>query len=239
MENFEQRFLLFKKKYEDFIARNQAEIFERFKQQLNSFTNSYQVVKKLVDKINKHEAPDFNVFTIWGVSHLEVVTHTPFLEGLLSPEGSHGQKALFLNSFLEECATLSPEDISSPGWKVFREKEHVDLRIVNYEIMKAVFIENKVYSDAHSGQLSKYYKIFEDQYECNGKFIYLTIEGDFPSEAGFDESIYPKERMEIKCLSYRHDITKWLFNVLGYVSAPKVRDSLNQYIELINKGDWR
>jgi hypothetical protein len=239
LENFQRRFLLFKKQYEDFVSNKKAEISARFEQQYTSFINSYQIVNKLAEKIEKHEAPEFNVFSIWGIGHLEVITHTPFLEELLNPKGSHGQKDLFLKSFLDEFTNFTEAEKSSEDWKVLREREKVDLRIVNYELMKAVFIENKIYSDAHSGQLSRYYKIFEEQFKCDGEFIYLTIDGDYLNDDGFDETIYPKNKMKLKRLSYRQDITKWLSDIARFIHAAKVKDSLNQYVELIHKENWR
>ena len=83
LENFKRRFLLFKKQYENFVSSKRAEISTRFEQQYTSFINSYQIVNKLAEKIEKHEAPEFNVFSIWGVGHLEVIIHTPY--AILTP----------------------------------------------------------------------------------------------------------------------------------------------------------
>lgn len=238
-DSFQNRFFLFKNQYENFVASKQTEILSSFQQKYTSFSNSYQIVKKLVDEIEQKKASEFNVFSIWGVGHLEAVTHTPFLAELLNPVGSHGQKELFLTSFLKQFTLFSEEEINSSDWKVICEKERVDLRIVNYRLMKAVFIENKVYSDAHSGQLSRYYKIFEEQFNCNGKFIYLSIEGDYPNKEGFDSTIYPEEKMDFDCLSYRPEILNWLVKTQNCVQASKVRHSLIQYIDLIQKRNWR
>lgn len=237
----EEQFNKFLKRYEEFKKQHEIEILERFTQDYQSFINSYQVVKNLVDELNRKEAQEFNVFSILDRGHLEVLTHTPFLANLLNPKSSHGQKNLFLRLFLMELSNYSKSIVESDAfdhnWFVVKESEFVDLRIVNYSLRKAIFIENKIYTDAHSGQLSRYFQLWKDGYfGGNGAFIYLTLHGDEPNDSGFDpDAIYDKAKImeQLICLSYQINICVWLEKAISQIEAPRVKQTVKQYIDLI------
>jgi hypothetical protein len=233
----EKQFLEFKKRYDEFEKKQQAEILEKFKQDFHRFNSSYQAVTGLADELDRNEAPQFNVFSILDRGHLEVLTHTPFLAELLNPRGTHGQKDLFLRCFLRKILKYSPAEASDPNWHVIKEYEYVDLRIFNYSLRKAIFIENKIYTDAHSGQLSRYFSLWENHYSKNGAFIYLTPDGKAPNETGFDDLVYKKDEIMkvLLCLSYKEDICNWLEETLFQIASPKVRETIIQYIDLIKK----
>ena len=59
-----------------------------------------QSTLNILEENNSH-GNNFNLLKICGVSNSEVFTHTPILKELLDPEGTHGQKDLFLKSFVE------------------------------------------------------------------------------------------------------------------------------------------
>lgn len=234
----EKQFIKFKKRYEEFEKQQKAEIFESFKQDFHRFGNSYKVVNGLVGELNRKEAPEFNVFSILDRGHLEVLTHTPFLASLLDPKGTHGQKGLFLRCFLVRILGYTETEASDQNWFITKESEYVDLRILNYSLRKAIYIENKIYTDAHSGQLSRYYRLWKEGYfEGNGAFIYLTIDGRKPNDAGFDEDILRKSEIVkyLICLCYKKDIYNWLKEAVLQVESSRVRETVNQYIDLIKK----
>jgi len=233
----EKQFLKFKKRYDEFEKKQRTEILEKFKQDFHRFNNSYQAITGLADELDRNEAPEFNVFSILDRGHLEVLTHTPFLAELLNPRGTHGQKGLFLRCFLRKILNYSPAEASDPNWYVIKEYEYVDLRIFNYSIRKAIFIENKIYTDAHSGQLSRYFSLWKNHYFENGAFIYLTPDGKAPNEAGFDDLVWKKDEIMkvLLCLSYKEDICNWLEETLFQIVSPKVRETIIQYIDLIKK----
>ena len=50
---------------------------------------------------NKAVASGFNIFRLLSVAHREVHTHSALLADFLNPDGRHGQRHLFLDSFLK------------------------------------------------------------------------------------------------------------------------------------------
>lgn len=181
-------------------------------------------------------APEWNVFRLMGMERYEVAFHTPFLYELLIPYGSHGQGSLFLNTFLLMVAGFSEDEIGHPNWHVRREHEYIDLRIVNGVLRKAVFIENKIDTKAHSGQLSHYFDLWKNNYPEGGAFIYLTIDGMKPPEEGFDPNCSDtRGELENSLLlrSYRMDIHNWLESILERIKSEKVKQSIIQYINTI------
>ena len=233
------QFIDFKKRYEVFVSLHHVEFINNFKQNYQRLSNSFQILTNLVEELDRKEAQEFNIFSILDRGHHEVLTHTPFLAELLNPKGSHGQDNLFLRLFLTQSLNFSENDACDPNWFVIKESEHVDLRVVNYFLRTAVFIENKIYTDAHSGQLSRYFKIWkEGVFQGNGAFVYLTPLGNMPGDYGFDDIGYPENPKdsilkELIRLSYRKDISGWLEKALPQIQAPKVYQTVKQYINLI------
>ncbi len=229
-------FLRFKARYEQFEGSHQLEIISHFKRDFRKFQRGYHTINSLVDELEKREAHAFNIFTVLDIGRYEVRTHTPFLAELLNPRGSHCQKNLFLCAFLKDTLNFCETDACHGGWYVIREEEHVDLKILNHTIGKAVFIENKVDSDAHSAQLSRYYTLWkEGLFKGRGAFIYLTPEGNEPSDAGFENRKYPKQVVmkDLKLFSYRTHIANWLERTLPLIQAPRVRETVYQYLQII------
>ena len=239
LDDFQQKFITFSNNYLNFQQTHRKESEQKFIVKFKNFQKSHKLFSQLSDEINFYKAEEFNIFSIWNTGHLEVVTHTPFLAALIDPNGKHGQKRIFFNKFMRKFSNLSDEEILSDGWKIICEQERVDLKIVNFKLMKAIFIENKVYSSAHSGQLSRYYKIFKDTFNSDGSFIYLTVDGEYPNDEGFDDTVFDRNNMNIKCISYKVDIYNWLHEIVNKIKAPKVRETIDQYLELLKKDNWR
>lgn len=223
-------------------------------QQTVSLLNDFKRLKPRIKECREEEllrqrdyAPEWNVFRVLGVESKEAEFHTPFLFGLLKPDGAHGQGRLFLDSFLarigDKVPGLSQDDVSDPNWYVEREVEQVDLRICNNRLKKGIYIENKVYTPTRKGQLSKYVKLWQHYYENadrDGGIFYLTVHGDEPPDAAFDaegqfmRSEIEREFGKIRLLSYKRDIRNWLDGMVGSVKPQKLRQSISQYIEVIN-----
>jgi len=232
----EENFSIFKQKYYKFITEHRAELTENFRKSYTKLQCNYKIVKELVTELDRKLSIDFNIFSILDRGRYEVRTHTPFLAELLNPKGLHGQQNLFLSSFLIDLLNISKNNANDPEWNVAKESGYIDLRIVNYNLKKAVFIENKIYTDAHSGQLSKYFKRWKEGYfKGNGAFIYLTPNGDEPASAGFNEKIFQKNEImkEMKLFSYNNDIFNWLNLIYDKIESHRVQQTLKQYIDLI------
>ncbi|MBF0516037.1 MAG: PD-(D/E)XK nuclease family protein [Nitrospirae bacterium] len=207
-------------------------------------------IQEYIEEEKAHQrqhAPQWNVFKILGIETKEAEFHTPFLYGLLNPYGSHGQGRLFLDSFLKVIAEKVPGfdkgGISNPNWYVGRDADHVDLRICNDRLRQGFYIENKIYTGVRSGQLSRHVRLWKDRYEDTNKdggVFYLTIGGDEPSDAAFEsEGDFTRQVIEqkigkIRLLSYKRDIRSWLEAIVERVSPQRLKQSIIQYIEIIN-----
>lgn len=137
----------------------------------------------------------FNIFDSLGIARAEI-RHSNFLAWLLDPAESHGQGSLFLRAVLMdllktarengyECP-LSPIELDGEemrGVEVRREWRNIDLLITCDEPAFVIAVENKVDSTEHSGQLARYRKIVAEYApRREPMFVFLTIDGDEPSE---------------------------------------------------------
>ncbi len=125
-------------------------------------------------------------------------------------------------------------ELTNVNWLIIKEFEQIDLRLVDEFNKKAIFIENKIDTSSHSGQLSRYFKNWKENYK-GGAFIYLTINGAVPNDDGFDELIYPKKEImkEIIIISYKREIFDWLNSSLSQIKSDKVRHTIIQYLNII------
>ena len=131
-----------------------------------------------------------NIFQILNITRTEI-RHSNFLSWLLDPNGTHGLGKLFLIKFLRElaasetAAALDEFDIENLNFndvEIRREWRNIDLLIIFDSLV--VCIENKIDSQDHSNQLSKYRAIVGENFKNHKKvFVYLTPEGDEPNEA--------------------------------------------------------
>lgn len=145
----------------------------------------------------------FNIFDALGIVQAEI-RHSNFLAWLLDPNESHGQRDLFLRFFLTDLLRQTPAGESrlfSPvhldgaeirGVTIRREWRNIDILITCESPAFVVAIENKIRSREHSNQLQRYQQIIESSSEFGAikqrQYVYLTREGDEPSES--DWTIY-------------------------------------------------
>jgi hypothetical protein len=180
------------------------------------------------ETLAKPSGAGFNIFNILHVGHYEVRTHSPLLAELLSPEGSHGQGAVFLRCFLNRF-NLQPFDAESA--KIYKEyfigaqteEEGGRLDILIKAGGRDILIENKIYAGLQPNQLGRYRKFNKE-----GALMFLTLRGDPPDTPAAE---IPDN---LKCISYERDIINWLQDCRKEaVGAPSVRETITQYIQLI------
>ena len=183
-----------------------------------------ELLQKKYDELNRNEAHSFNIFTLLLKSGDEVNLHTKFIYELLNPKGSHHQDRLFLDLFLNELALDTPLDRVD----VFREKHNIDILLQTSDT--AIIIENKIHTQDHSSQLSRYLKTVRKQgyKKPNIHLIYLTLFGEQPLEE--------KVRNRVVCISYREEICSWLELCIESVeNIPALREILLQYLRLVQE----
>jgi len=233
-----------KQRYDVFFSKSRSQFYNYEYGQniltLTSYKKYKQDWKNRLQKSaqqQKERASSFNIFEILNLSHREVTLHTPFLAELLNIQEVHLQGNLFLELFLEKILGYDKKFSKDKRWIIKVEKENMDIRLLNYELNEAIYIENKIYSNAHSGQISRYYKHWLKSYfRGNGKFIYLTRKGGAPNAEGFN-SEYPVEEItsKITCLSYSEDIMNFINLSLSRTSQTKILAILKQYKQVIER----
>ena len=188
------------------------------------------------EKHNQQAASGFNVFELLGVVHDEVRTHSAFLADLLDPDGAHGQKHLFLKSFLRMCARKHPEfplpadPVARGLWFIKQEKVTpygcMDLVVTCPDLGFLLVIENKVMAGEQEQQLKRYSDWMETQRQhyAHRALVYLTPSGR-ESDSSADCRYFK--------LSYHDDIYAWLDSALADVQAPRIRETVAQYMEVI------
>jgi hypothetical protein len=129
-----------------------------------------------------------NIFNVLGISRTEI-RHSNFLAWLLNPNGSHGLGNIFLVKFLREISTsdittdldeLEIENLNYSSVEIRREWNNIDLLIVFDSLV--ICVENKIDSQDHSNQLSRYRTIVNDSFKQFKKvFVYLTPFGESPN----------------------------------------------------------
>lgn len=138
----------------------------------------------------------FNLFETLSIVRNEI-RHSNVLGWLLNPNESHLLGDEFLvrlirDIYLKNKKVYIQQNIHSEDiflWdfdqtQVFREKDNIDILLVDNQNMFVIVIENKVDSTEHSGQLEKYKKTVKNKYpDHKHMFVYLTKDGEESSDS--------------------------------------------------------
>jgi len=223
-------------RYHAFTDRLMALRLRQFKSDFDRLRVVLAELRSEVEERDKALASGFNVFRLLGVSHNEVHTHSALLADFLNPDGRHGQKHLFLDSFLQACVSKYPDfplpsaDITSGRWIVEKEKAtpfgNMDLVVSCSKLKFLLVIENKIGASEQPDQLKRYADWMEARKGSyvDQALIYLTPEG-VRSQTGAGCHYFT--------LSYHRDISAWLKTSFLGVKAPRVREIIAQYLEII------
>jgi hypothetical protein len=195
---------------------------------MNNLEYLFQQLKLLemkFEKLNETSIDKFNIFSILRKDSDEVNLHSKFIFELLNPNGSHQQGDIFLKLFIKEIDGIN---FINENPDIFREKYNIDILIQSPN--QSIIIENKIYTEDHSRQLSKYLNIVQKKgyIKENIFLIYLTLFGEEPNEE--------KVRKKVINISYEMHILKWLENCLKEIALiPTIRETINQYIKLVKQ----
>ncbi len=184
------------------------------------------------------EAPKFNLFRILRLDRDEVRLHSALLAHWLNPRGSHGQQALFLETFWEEISQCHDSVIPPPAmpwqfgrWRISAEKftihGNLDLVLESPAHEVLCVVENKIDAGEGSEQLRRYRKWLDSQARYRTRLLFFLTPDGRLSETLTDESAYT-------CLSYRHHITHWLTRTIPKIRCPKVRVIAEQYLDIVD-----
>jgi len=128
-----------------------------------------------------------NIFRILKISKAEI-RHSNFLAWLLNPNESHNLRDTFLKHFLLDIS-VDFDTLNFQDFEIRREWKNIDLLIITSGFV--VCIENKVDSQEHSNQLLRYKEIIKESFPKHQQyFVYLTTDGDEPSEVEYQKYSY-------------------------------------------------
>ena len=156
---------------------------------LEEFILNNKELELLEEMIN-----DFNIFTALNITDHEL-RHSDFLSWLLNPNESHGMGDYFLILFLKKVAykarssgiegpsIFDIENLNLEDAEVLREWKNIDILIRDESQKFLCSIENKIASPESKGQLKRYKETIDMDYPAYNKlFVFLTVEGERPSE---------------------------------------------------------
>jgi len=187
------------------------------KKDIENFIKKSKEFKSL-QKYIKNNYDDFNILEIVGMGAYEI-RHSNILSYLFKDRD-------FLEKFLTKVLLINDSktlknylDKDNKSIQIFREKDDMDLVLVDKDNKTVIVIENKLYSKERTdgddgGQLQKYENTINNHYakNWNKNFIYLTINLEKPSKTNWlrvnYQMIYEvlKETLEEKEFDIKEEI---------------------------------
>lgn len=196
--------------------------------------------------IANEKREQFNIFTtLLDPYNTEVELHSRFMSSLLDPKGNHRMGTTSIEILLEELGSempITPNIEVIPNNEKWTEHKEIDILIIDRVAKNALIIENKINArDSNHddrGQLEGYYQqlMSEGIPADNIEVYYLTLDRHEPSAESLNTNGETPELAEkVQCIDYGTEITNWLKSLVKEAyNAPFLRESINQYINLIN-----
>ena len=203
--------------------------------------------EKTLQEEKRKRGDNFNVFNILGLQASEVRLHSALIAELLNPIGGHGLGDKFMEAFLDtinnhykepfcldtKSANVIVEHVIGAISEDGESGGRIDI-IIRDNLGQTIIIENKIYAEDQYRQMSRYNKYAKDELkltEKHVKLLYLTLDGDAPTEISLG-----KEKFVFSCISYREDILNWLDKCLALSALyPIVRETIRQYILILKQ----
>lgn len=212
---------------------------------VENFRSLFEDVYKVYSNAKQHEeemkerGEKYSVFSALGVERSELI-HSAFIKDLLDPKGMHGMKDTFLKSFLnhvgldedflESTSVISIKEMYI-GVKTEKSGGQVDIVLDDHK-GGGVIIENKVDAGDQENQLLRYDNYAKKYFKKDYRLLYLTLDGHKPSASSIDN----KELDKLHLISYRKEILEWLKDCVKQAyNKPLIRETINQYIQLLKK----
>ncbi len=190
-----------------------------------------EIVLKIVAQYEALDAltlRNFNMLISGNVGTKETF-HSFFIADLLDPNGTHGQKDLFLQLFWKYVLGQKNKLKKPAVWPeyVITNDRRIDIVIEEDEKIVAA-IEMKIYAKDSQNQLKDYFTFIKHN-NSDAKLYFLTLFGD----EAWDES---NQDVEYTTISFSKDIYNWLEKCIKEVyDKTNIRESLLIYKNLIEK----
>jgi len=206
------------------------------KELLTDFIIDNPELERLEDIIS-----DFNLFEVLNLQKQEI-RHSNFLAWVLDPTQPHTLGSYFLKRVLFKASSkggstgenpISPIDVDF--WDlsetlVLREENRIDILLLNEVEGFVCAIENKIDSQDHSQQLSRYRKLIERKYpDFKRQYIFLSPEADLPNEEGESDYWVPMGYGEI-CEALERAI-----DIRSQSMSGEVRSFIQHYLTMLRR----
>lgn len=218
---------------------------------ITNLLNLTKAIQLKYDEFDRITGDSYNVFNLLGLRRFETA-HSRVLYNLLNPRGNHKQGPLFLKLFVYELLNLfenafKDEELNDKNKNIInklnsldftkfilvKREHHLDIVTKNTGGFVDVFIkigdfkiaiENKIDADDGENQVVRYKN-------ASDLVVYLTKYGHPPDVKSKGKL---KEFEDYICISYESNIQTWITNCISdCISKPKIRETLNQYLETI------
>ena len=183
---------------------------------------------ELLREIEEKRNTGLNLFYATGMFTQEI-KHSAFLAWLLDPKQVHGLRNLVLTKFVEKLSLridgfLNADDIEvKTEYPIDDIGGRIDIFIQSEKAKTAIIIENKVFTTTHDNQLSRYEQYVENRTDWRKIFVYLTPNGDLPTENGANWLLF----------SYA-EILEILKDISTEKLPLKLRYLIKDYTEMVN-----
>lgn len=122
----------------------------------------------------------FNVFKITSDLYYRENFHSDIIKSLLDPNEKHLQQSRYLHIFIDLLNKCNPNNyLNRKDYRntiVSREKNNIDILIVDRDSKKAIIIENKINNAVDQPrQIPKYYDKVQNEYIVES-IVYLTLD---------------------------------------------------------------
>lgn len=161
-----------------------------------------------------------------------------FFSDLLSPRGSHGQGSLFLELFIS-CCELNQSWLELSNTRVEVEAQTFNGRRIDIKLtfgdpgaatpLGILGIENKPWAMDQENQVLDYISDFERRVGSNHLLIYLSGNGDGPT----DYSTGGREFPGLKVISYKK-LNDWLKDCAARSQSIRVKFFIEEFIQYVN-----
>ena len=183
---------------------------------------------------------EFNLFDVLKIQRREL-QHSALLAWLLDPRGSHGLRDYFLRRFLSEAAQTADEQgianvspLTVDGWalddvEVATERHNIDILVIAPSDTFVCLIENKIGAGEQPGQLARYLRTVQREYEPDPLPIFLTPEGREPE--------YEEDAASYVPFSYDNvaDLIEKTLQTRGSTIGASVTGFLKQYARTLRR----
>jgi hypothetical protein len=184
-------------------------------------------------------SPDFNVFEFINPDEISL---SKILAELLNPKGNHAQGNFFLNVFIS-CLNLDGYQTRNRTIQVRTEEstKYISTTSRRMDILidfgkEAIAIENKPWAGDQDGQVRDYINQLEISHPKKHCLVYLSGDGEDPSEESINCQLKDKMVAEKKLYIFPYSILiSWLSECISISKSERIRSFLEDFSNYIRK----